>query len=218
VAGVELILMNVPAGEFLYTERKLKVRLDEYWIGKYPVTVAQYRAFLIATQYPYAKKLPEGQDDHPITYVTWHDAAAFCAWVAKVSRQPVRLPSEAQWEKAARGSDGRSYPWGEQEPDGQLCNFGLLYKTTTPVDQFSPQGDSPYGVADLAGNVWEWVADWYGEFPGKIGANPKGPARGDQKILRGGSWYDGARYMRTMDRFRYQPGGSHKYFGFRCAR
>ena len=141
--GVEMILVQIRAGEFLYGEQNWQVHLDEYRIGKDPVTNAQFSAFLKATHYPYPEKLPAGKDDFPVVNVSWTDAAAFCTWAAKVSGQPVRLPTEAEWEKAARGTDGRTYPWGEQEPNGQLCNFNLIYRGHHPDPALQPAGRQP---------------------------------------------------------------------------
>lgn len=147
-----------------------QVTLQEYWIGKYPVTVAQFAAFVRVTGYvteaekrdgDYTWKHPypggrEVQDiqEHPVTEVTWEDAQAFCRWAARVTGRGVRLPSEAEWQKAYSGTDARSYPWGDDPLDDSRCNYT---GRTSPVGQYSPRGDSPYGCADMAGNVWEWV-------------------------------------------------------------
>jgi formylglycine-generating enzyme required for sulfatase activity len=194
--GVTLELVRVPAGEFLMGSDKKKdtladnrdgpqhkVYLEEYLIGKYPVTNVQYLAFVNATgcrppeDWFFHNSIPEGIEQHPVVKVYWEDAAAFCQWASQVTGRKVRLPSEAEWEKAARGTDGRIWPWGNKEPDETYCNFnrefglhnppGYMYKTpdgkynqiwyTTPVGKYSPQGDSPYGCADMAGNVWEWT-------------------------------------------------------------
>ena len=107
--------------------------------------------------------------NHPVMLVSWDDALAFCQWASQATRQTVRLLTEAKWEKAARGPveaacPDRLYPWGNERPDKTRCNFDYNVKGTTPVGQYSPRGDSPYGCADMAGNVWEWVADWYDEI------------------------------------------------------
>jgi formylglycine-generating enzyme required for sulfatase activity len=227
--GIEMVLKHIPAGEFRYGGTRWKVHLDDYWIGKYPITNAQYRAFLQATGYEYSKQLPDGKESHPVACVNRYDASAFCNWVTKIIGQPVvRLPTEAEWEKAARGIDGRTYPWGEQEPDINLCNFLNNYKGTTPVGQFSPQGDSPYGCADMAGNVWEWVSDLWdvNYLKRNPGTNPKGPARGDDGIMRGGNWAYNASHTRSSYRSGFPPFypisqisliSTGPYFGFRCA-
>jgi serine/threonine-protein kinase len=160
--------------------------------------------------------------------VNWYDASAFCEWASKVSGLKVRLPSEAEWEKAARGTDGRIYPWGDQVPDKQRSNYNDNLGDTTPVGKYSPAGDSPYGCVDLAGNVWEWVADWYGDnddnnddenydenSPVK---NPAGPASGDWRVLRGGSWDNSVSSLRVSNRDWGNPESWSGDGGFRCAR
>ena len=172
--GVSMQFVRVPAGEFLmgsdpkkdnqaggHEQPQHTVYLPEYLIGKYPVTNGQYLAFVQAVRYekpPYWDgEILKDKREHPVVYVTWVDALAFCAWLSKVSSRQVGLPSEAEWEKAARGTDGRIYPWGNEAPDAQRCNFNNNVKDTTPVGKYSPQGDSPYLCADMAGNVWEWT-------------------------------------------------------------
>ena len=104
-------------------------------------------------------KIPQGKDHHPVVNVSWEDARSFCQWANQVTGQALCLPTEAEWEKAARGTDGQIYPWGNQPPEDKLCNFGMNILDTTSVGSYSPQGDSPYGCADMAGNVWEWCDD-----------------------------------------------------------
>lgn len=132
-------------------------------IGKTPVTNAQYAAFVEATKRKVPKhwkrllrqdRIPSGKENHPVVNVSWYDAVAFCRWLSQETGQPFRLPTEAEWEKAARGADGRIYPWGDEQLTNELCYLG---SGTTPVGRYSPQGDSPYGCADMAGNVWEWT-------------------------------------------------------------
>ena len=125
------------------------LELPSYWIGKHPVTVAQFRAFVEAAA-PKLQGRPELDkgDDHPVIHVSWHDALAYCRWLSERSGLPVTLPSEAEWEKAARGDDGRLYPWGNEPPTDELCNYNSN-RGTTPVGRYSPQGDSPYGCADM---------------------------------------------------------------------
>ncbi len=231
--GVFLDLRRVPAGEFLMggdpkkdsqadadEKPQHKVYLDEYFMGKYPITVAQFAAFIKATNYQSATTLDvKNKADHPVVYVSWQDAAAFCQWASKATGKPLRLPTEAEWEKAARGTDGRIYPWGDEWPDAKRCNFGNNVKDTTPVGKYSPQGDSPYGCADMAGNVCEWCSDWVAEgyYASSPRENPKGPASGEYRALRGGSWGNDGNSVRASDRLRVDPTTGYDYIGFRCA-
>ncbi|GAP18524.1 bifunctional serine/threonine-protein kinase/formylglycine-generating enzyme family protein [Levilinea saccharolytica] len=232
--GVVMEFCRVPAGAFqmgsadsdkaAYSKEKPQHRviLDEYWIGKYPVTNRQYQVFVQQTgQKPpehWSKGvIPQGKENHPVVKVSWEEARAFCAWASKVSGQSIRLPSEAEWEKATRGTDGHIYPWGDQAPNGQLANFNNHEKGTTAVGQY-PAGASPYGALDMAGNVWEWVADWYGPYPSEAVSNPTGPGSGETRVLRGGSWNCGSNGIRTANRVRGNPDNRSGDFGFRCAR
>jgi formylglycine-generating enzyme required for sulfatase activity len=234
--GVEMAFVRVPAGEFWmgsspvqeydeYNEQpEHRVYLDEYWMGKYPVTNRQYRAFIQAArrQAPEGWKrgdFPTGKEKHPVVNVSWEDAFEFCRWAAQVSGQRLRLPTEAEWEKAASGTDGRLYPWGDEGPDAGRCNFDEHDGDTTPVGKYSPQGDSPYGCADMAGNVWEWVNDWYDETYYQVSPsrNPPGPPMREAKVQRGGSWYFGRDAVRATARYRSNPDERYDSFGFRCA-
>lgn len=197
--GIELI--TIPAGEFLYGDDKRKVTLPEYWIAKTPVTNAQYKVFVDATGYRAPShwsggQIPGGQENHPVVYVDWNDAGNFCAWAG------VRLPSEQEWEKAARGTDGREYPWGAWQP-GRCNSHEANVGSTSPVDRF-PDGASPYGVLDAAGNVWEWCADWY-------------DASQQARVLRGGSFSNEAQDVRCAFRLRHGPEYRRHDLGFRVA-
>lgn len=178
--GAEMVL--VPGGEFLYGENKEKMTLETFYMDKYPVTNARYQKFIKATGYdfPYVnkewakpfnwkrKKYPKGKEKYPVVIVDWYDASAFCEWAGK------SLPTEEHWEKAARGTDGRPYPWGE-EFDEKKCNCYLTrIKAPTPVDKF-PQGVSPCGCQDMAGNVWEWTST----------------RKKASYVMRGGSFFEG---------------------------
>ena len=201
---------------------KHKVYLDAYWMGKYPVTNAQYAAFVKANGYKkpshWKGEISANKADHPVVWVDWKDAQAFCLWASKVSDKAVHLPSEAQWEKAARGTNGRTYPWGEEAPNPRLLNFDENVRDTTAVGSY-PAGVSPYGALDMAGNVWEWTADWYGEdyYSKSPGKNPTGPASGEKRVLRGGSWGSVVRHVRSANRGCYVPGDTDDVGGFRCA-
>jgi len=153
-------MVRVPAGDFLYGDSKEKRTLPEFWIDKTPVTNAEYAQFVQATNHNpprhwKGKTPPKEIAEHPVMYVSWHDAVAYAEWAGK------QLPTEEEWEKAARGTDGRAYPWGDETPTRELCNFNQNEQGTTPVGKYSPQGDSPYGCVDMAGNVWQWTASDY---------------------------------------------------------
>jgi formylglycine-generating enzyme required for sulfatase activity len=195
-------MVRVPAGEFLCGDDKQTVSLPEFWIDKTPVTNAEYARFVAAAKYAppaplhWKGKTPTTEiAEHPVVYVSLEDAVAYAQWAGK------RLPTEQEWEKAARGADGRLWPWGDQEPTVDLCNFGNNVGGTTPVGKYSPQGDSPYGCVDMAGNVYEWTASDYNE---------------KSKVLRGGSWLDGPKYVLAASRDIDNPVNRLGYNGFRC--
>ncbi len=204
----EMAFVRIPAGEFLmgsdpkidtiafdYEQPQHRVSLPEYWLGLAPVTIAQYAAYISAVRGfgPVGWKFnrpPQDKLDHPVVNVNWHDAVAYCAWLSKLTGRQVALPTEAEWEKAARGTDGRIYPWGGQKPDEEHCNFEWSVKDTTPVGRYSPLGDSPYGCVDMAGNVYEWCADWFdvNYYARSPVTSPAGPEGGVHRVARGGSW------------------------------
>jgi formylglycine-generating enzyme required for sulfatase activity len=194
------------------------VYLDDYWIDKYEVTNAQY-ALCVQAGDCYQ---PLGSDygsseyvDQPVINVSWYDAEVYCGWAGR------RLPTEAEWEKAARGEDGRTYPWGEGINCG-LTNYkkdvnDYCVGSTTQVGSYQ-DGVSPYGVLDMAGNVMEWVGDWYDEdyYGSSPYENPMGPSSGRYRDLRGGSWAGKERYVRSAYRYRYYPDFTRYNIGFRC--
>jgi len=147
-----------------------RLHVTDFYMMRYPVTNAQYWQFVQATGHraPLTWRngaCPTDRADHPVTGVAYHDALAFCRWAREVTGLPVRLPTEPEWEKAARGADGRLYPWGNQWQPHLCNNREAKSKGTTPVTRFSPEGDSPYGIADLAGNVQEWCSSLFGPYP-----------------------------------------------------
>ncbi|MFM7582118.1 MAG: formylglycine-generating enzyme family protein [Caldilinea sp.] len=199
------------------------VTLNAYSIDKYEVTNARYQTCVDAgaCEPPqeagsYTRDAYFGNPefaDYPVIQVTWHQANAFCTWVG------ARLPTEAEWEKAARGTDGRIYPWGDQPPTQELANFDRNVGDTAPVGSY-PAGASPYGVMDMAGNVWEWVSDWYDSdyYSQSPSENPQGPAAGRSRVLRGGSWGSYGDFVRSANRYDDSPDYWYISLGFRCVR
>ncbi len=217
----------IPAGEFLMgavpgdrvafaneNPRHSVLITKGFWLGKTPVTVAAYKRFIRATgrTMPTPPDFNPGweKDDHPIVRVDWDDASAFSAWAGG------RLPTEAEWEYAARGGkEGLVYPWGD-EIGPERANYGSSHAGTTPVTRFPPQND--WGLHDMAGNVWEWLSDWYGEYSGEKLTNPTGPKGGTLRVLRGGAWDDSAGDLRAAVRLWYEPVYRDYDVGFRVAR
>ena len=147
--------------------------------------------------------------DHPVTGVTWRQATDYAAWVGG------RLPTEAEWEKACRGTAGSIYPWGDVLPTENLANFFPNTGGTMPVGSDSPQGDSPYGVADMAGNVWEWTSSRPEPYPYAAGDGREDPGAEGKRVLRGGAWYLRADYVRCASRFSFGENYGYYDFGFR---
>ena len=230
-----MALLFIPAGEFLMGSAdsdplaqsnewpQHKVYLKSFWIDSTEITNGMYAkcvragvctrpvntgSFSRASYYGYSK-----YDRFPVLFVTWQQSADYCKWAGR------RLPTEAEWEKAARGTDGRLFPWGSLPPDKTRLNFNKNFGDTTPIGSF-PEGGSPFGALDLAGNVWEWVADWYGEeyYANSPQQNPPGPAWGELKVMRGGSWMSDGQVVRSANRLGNPPTEGRSYLGFRCAR
>lgn len=232
----------VPAGPFTMgidhpraTDEKPSrpVYLSAFAIDRYEVTNARFAIFVAATGYQtdaekhgaeradgISWRQPHGPGStaapsHPVVYVSWRDAEAYCAW------RGGRLPTEAEWEKSARGPDGRLWPWGAAFAAGRANVWGVEdgYAELAPVGSF-PAGASPYGALDLAGNVWEWCADWYDAdyYATAPTQDPQGPATGRFKVLRGGSWINHGPTLRSINRVEVLPVERSPYIGFRCAR
>lgn len=213
-------MVFVAAGDFLMgsdlhppgdESPEQRVFLNDFWIDRLEVTNAEYQECVAAGGCSEPEDLQAFNNpafaSHPVVYVTWNQAQSFC-----VSRGK-RLPTEAEWEKAARGTDGRTYPWGEI-PRPELLNAGSSTGGTRPVGSY-PQGASPYGALDMAGNVWEWVEDWYAPYPGSI--YPSDLFGHKYKVVRGGSWNHPTPDARTFHRDFASPNRSISVVGFRCA-
>jgi formylglycine-generating enzyme required for sulfatase activity len=241
------VVIRIPAGNFQMgseeysNERPVhKVVLKEYCIDKYPVTNAQYKKFVDETYYktdaekegygrvrignrwkrvtsarwqrPDGINPLNGKEDHPVVQVSYNDAVEYCKWAGK------RLPTEAEWERAARGEDENKFPWGNSEPDDTLANYYNLIGDTTPVDKYS-KGQSPYGLYDMAGNVYQWVFDWYDKnyYKESPKENPQGPEKSrGERVVRGGSFIESAESLRSTSRDRYAENYRSYLFGFRC--
>jgi formylglycine-generating enzyme required for sulfatase activity len=200
-----------------------EVDLDAFWIDRTEVTVARYQQCVstghCATPPGGAERPPPL--DFPITMVTWNEATTFCAWAGE------RLPTEAEWERAARGASGRAYPWGNVynpflSNHGRFGNYELDgadgFLEIAPVGSF-PDGRTPDGIEDLAGNVEEWVADWFApEFSKASIVNPRGPDAGDERVVRGGGYGSPRPFLRGAARLRAPPWSRRSWLGFRCAR
>jgi formylglycine-generating enzyme required for sulfatase activity len=222
-------MMLVPAGPFRvgsneYDDEKPEheVDLPAFYIARYPVTNGQYARFVEARTYRppdhwRGKTPPHELRNHPVVHVTWHDAVAYCAWLSEARGEAVRLPTEAEWEKAARGTDGRRYPWGDR-PDPNLANYDDTgIGTTSPVGCF-PGGASPYGCEEMAGNVWEWTSSKYQPYCYVPDDGREDPAGDAPRTLRGGSFRGLDLDVRCAYRFGYVPNYGSDLDGFRVVR
>lgn len=221
------VMCPVPAGTFmrgslpedeLAREEEIPQRmitLGGFYMDRTPVTVGQFKAYLDATgRQPVAEWAdyndPEGAPLHPVVYVTWEEACAYARWAGKA------LPTEAQWEKGARGIDGRMFPWGDSPPGSEHAWFG---EQTVPYEVGSfVAGTSPYGLLDMAGNAFEWVQDWFGRdyYEHAPSRDPQGPEKGSKKVLRGGSFAHTGFTLRCATRGRYAPEQRRANHSFRC--
>jgi formylglycine-generating enzyme required for sulfatase activity len=216
----------IPAGGFMMGDDeespRRQIHLDAFYIDQFEVTTARYARFLestsqVAQPEDWDRVDPTRASDLPVIGVNWHDAVAYCAWAQR------RLPTEAEWEKAARGADERRYPWGNAPPTADHANFGNTAPDAyagglSPVGQFEA-GRSPYGAHDMAGNAAEWVSDWHSEsFNPSVARNPTGPPSGTAKVIRGGGRFDPAERITVTKRYFGGPELRREDVGFRCAR
>jgi formylglycine-generating enzyme required for sulfatase activity len=213
------------------------VFLPPYWIDQTEVTNSMFTEFLNdqgdqeQTGIPWFKetsmhahisfddevglwRINPGYEDHPVVSVNWYGARAYCMWAGR------RLPTEAEWEKAARGTDGRRFPWGNDRPNCEIANFDgkCFLRVSTEVGSY-PNGASPYGAMDMSGNVWEWVNDWYDAEYYSLSPrwNPQGPSKGVTKVIRSASWFPHVYDVRATNRADYYPLNAGPDLGFRCA-
>jgi len=225
----------IPSAEFVMgsdgldaspSERPLThVTLSRYYLSRYLITNAEYEQFDRAHQ---CKRASGTGDRHPVVYVSYLDAMKFCQWLSTRERKKYRLPTEAEWEYAAKGNDGRKYPWGNYDGRGDLANFADRntvfawsdreiddgYPESSPVGAF-PLGASPFGIEDMAGNVWEWCLDYYEPYRGAPKVNPRGATTGAKRVYRGGSWKSRFSSLRTTVRGSNAPNFSCNDLGFR---
>ncbi len=229
----DVVMLLIPAGRFTMGsdngERNEipphSILLDAFYMDKYEMTNSLYKACVDAggcsapsESKSYTRPSYYGNakfDNYPVIYVNWNQAKAYCVW------RGARLPTEAEWEKAARGLNEDIYPWGNDEPDKDSANYGMNVGDTTAVGSYE-SGKSPFGLYDMAGNAWEWVNDWYdGKYYGyQISqmSNPQGPSTGQVRVFRGGSWDSFDHDLRSALRARVDPTAATFYLGFRCAR
>lgn len=222
-----MIQVYVPEGEFLMGKGETRknddspqhaVYLNTFWMDKYEVSNSMYQKCmeagicteLVSDNITYKNWIYR---NHPVTYVTWEQANAYCTWAGR------RLPTEAEWEKAARGTDGRKYPWGNEAPNARLANFeGSMIHEAVSIYRY-PLGASPYGVLNMSGNVREWIADWYdGEYYLTApSTNPTGAETGIERSLRSGSYNEDKNEIVVTARYRHEPQSAGLSRGFRCA-
>ena len=212
-------MVDIPAGSFLMgsavgppdEQPAHQVSISAFRLDRQEVSRIAYQAFLESQQK--VRKTSVENPEHPAALVSWSDAAAYCGWAGK------RLPTEAEWEYAARGPEARTYPWGNNPPDGSRAHFGGRTREPVGVDAL-PRGATPEGVLNMAGNVAEWVQDWWRPdyYAASPSADPPGPAQGDYRTVRGGSWSQPGAELRAAARSFHNPDKGAAYIGFRCAR
>jgi serine/threonine protein kinase len=240
-------MIYIPAGEFTMGSDKYtsegpiqQISLDAYLIDKYLVTNRQFKQFVEETNYqtdaeknhsgevwtgrrwsndenatwrlPDGSTPVEGREDHPVSQVSYNDAETYCKWAGK------DLPAEAQWEKAARGPGGNTYPWGNFDPDDSMANYSDSFiEGTTPTTKYE-KGQSYYGAFDMAGNLYQWCKDWYVTGIERKANNPTGPGEGTERVLKGGSYSESMDSLRSPNRISADPATSKAIYGFRCVK
>ena len=222
LALIELI--TIPGGSILLGEGAdaHELHVTTFQIGRFPVTAVQYQSFTSQTGHPPPPHWPDGQlhplfANHPVSNISWFDALIFCRWLTEIEGKIYRLPSEAQWEKAARGQESYIYPWGNtfHKENCNTWEAGAAY--TQPVDAL-PQGASPYGVIDMAGNVWEWCSTILKDYPySAVDGRENLSDREAWRVLRGGSWYDTGWGVRAARRLGSPAAHASQNTGFRIA-
>jgi len=233
--GVWTKLLRVPAGEFQmgsdlahdpltgkHEGPPHRVVVSEFYMSQFPITNAQYQFFIDHLQRKRATdshwKLPVGRETHPAVNVTWDAATEFCRWLRDATGRPFRLPTEAEWEKAARGPDGRLYPWGNAW-NAACLNSENTQGGPSAVGQYSPTGDSPYGLADLSGNVWEWCADWFSPRAyaqhARVAKDPYWAEQAEGCVARGGAFDSSLKQTRCAYRNWFYPYQAKPNVGFR---
>lgn len=234
IHGMEMV--DVPAGSFLMGSDEEddekpghQVYVDQFYIARHSVTNAQYREYVAEMVHPVPDHwkagplwrigtYPRGKGDHPVVYVSWRDAVGYCRWLSAVTHREIRLPTEAEWEKAARGTDGRRYPWGNEFDESRCHSRASMILDTAPVGRYSPQGDSPYGVADMAGNVSQWTNSLYRPYPYRADDGREEVGMEEAwRVVRGGSFESLRRQLRCAFRGRVISAHRHSARGFRCA-
>ena len=228
-------MLLVPSGSFTMgsdspeaapNEKPLtKTNISAFYFARWQVTNSQYEAFDPSHR---SKRAPWADDNHPVVYVSALDAGRFCEWLSNREKRRYRLPTEAEWEYAARGSDNRIFPWGDQHGQPNLANLADVNKNlpwadrtidsgfaaTSPTGSF-PHGASPFGMEDMAGNVWEWCLDCLNNYPGKERTNPRSTSDSPKRIYRGGSWKSRLSSLRVSARSFNAPAFSANDVGFR---
>jgi formylglycine-generating enzyme required for sulfatase activity len=190
------------------------LELSEYSIGRHPITNREYQAFVLDANYNPPRgwdgdRFPTEKSGHPVASVSWNDATAYCKWLSEETNKPYRLPTEAEWEKAARGEEGLIYPWGDTFDSKNANTYEAKLDGTSEVGQFSPQGDSPFGCADMAGNVWEWTNSLFKSYPYRADDGREDMHSNEARVLRGGSFVNHHRYAHCASRhvvFNYDVG------------